>query len=835
MRRLTAYKEQYSQSPSSATFGRLTIVEKYRVSTASNSLVLAFRFQYNYTKYAVVLSKEGGAAIDATNLTALGVATDEAVIAIEMKRYKKWIATAWYLEQSIAAYVASITGMQIISRSFSGTATTTIIDADTAATQKQVTSIANVNATYLNSVTALTASKTVYSTVTTQYDFFDLDLDDKTAIGISYQGFNPEAPDQIGFKYSNSFSIPRTANNDKITGFGGISNDVYDPWFVNYIVDNDKIISSGKIKVTEIAKDRINCTIAAKSTIWDKLKAITMADFIANRFTLISKPVNFNWSSFINDLIASNYISTRAFYGDLHGDSELPIIDRESQYKSNALNEIIFKINGYEGSQIVIFVKEIFRLINTLYGIDFLTNSTVFDNINPYIQLRYFKLKDTKIFDLGGKNKYEIIYMRGFSNGITDGVKSDKASKTVYDFVKEFIIHSGCLVDVIDDTTIALNRMDDLMLAPVVDFSGNIEKDSIVFTPYIDGISQNNIIDFSEYSSKIQKGSLQLNIQCLNQNVETASQFLELKEFAPPAYLDRDKNVLGLFEDATWNNFTFLQDSGNTASYNCLAYFDLATELSTTKTLAIAKIMDVGYSIWAQMIKKPIKYTIKKWLTSADIKNIKLFQRYWIDELKGYYMLLKVNGLNPEKSNEATELEFIKIPVPHTYTNILTTNITSITQNPTGGTHNLEITSNTFWTLTESLSWVSLSKSSGSLNDTVVITLTDNTTNDARTGTITLSSQDGSVVININITQSALKVSPSSVVFSSLVSSVNLVITTTGSWTAVKSGDWFTINKTSGNGNDTIIVTKTLAYIADGSITITNGSVIKVITVTYLT
>ena len=198
-------------------------------------------------------------------------------------------------------------------------------------------------------------------------------------------------------------------------------------------------------------------------------------------------------------------------------------------------------------------------------------------------------------------------------------------------------------------------------------------------------------------------------------------------------------------------------------------------------------------------------------------------------------MLVKVNGLNPEKSNEATELEFIKIPVPHTYTNILTTNITSITQNPTGGTHNLEITSNTFWALTESLSWVSLSKSSGSLNDTVVITLTDNTTNDARTGTITLSSQDGSVVININITQSALKVSPSSVEFSSLVSSVNLVITTTGSWTAVKSGDWFTINKTSGSGNDTIIVTKTLAYISDGSITITNGSVTKVITVTYLT
>lgn len=81
--------------------------------------------------------------------------------------------------------------------------------------------------------------------------------------------------------------------------------------------------------------------------------------------------------------------------------------------------------------------------------------------------------------------------MRGFSNGINDGVKIDRGNKTVYDFVKEFIIHSGCLVDIIDDTTIALNRMDELVKRLQGDFSGNIEKDSIKFSPAIDGIAQN--------------------------------------------------------------------------------------------------------------------------------------------------------------------------------------------------------------------------------------------------------------------------------------------------------------------------------------------------------
>ena len=98
-------------------------------------------------------------------------------------------------------------------------------------------------------------------------------------------------PDQIGFKYSNSFSIPRTANNDKLTGFGGNSDDVYLPWFVNYIVDNEKVISSGKIKVTDITIDRINCSIAAKSTIWDKLKSDKWPDFMAEVFITMGETI----------------------------------------------------------------------------------------------------------------------------------------------------------------------------------------------------------------------------------------------------------------------------------------------------------------------------------------------------------------------------------------------------------------------------------------------------------------------------------------------------------------------------------------------------------------
>lgn len=374
--------------------------------------------------------------------------------------------------------------------------------------------------------------------------------------------------------------------------------------------------------------------------------------------------------------------------------------------------------------------------------------------------------------------------------------------------------------------------MDDLMLAPVVDFSGNIEKDSIVFTPYIDGISQNNIIDFSEYSSKIQKGSLQINIPCLNQNVETTSQFLELKEFAPPAYLDRDKNVLGLFEDGSWNNFTFLQDSGNTASYNCLAYFNLATELSTTKTLAIAKIMDVGYSLWAEMIKKPRKYRIKKWLTSSDIKNIKLFQRYWIQELQGYFMLLKVNGLNPEKSNEATEMEFIKIVDPNALSNF-GVYPESLTPNTAGGSDAIEIYTGENWYILENYSWISLSKTNGVSGETINIITTANSTTADRTASIVVNS--GGEQRTIAITQKPLIVTPKTLYYGTTGGVQNISINVKGAWTITASQLWISVLTSSGN-DDAVVGIRVLksSIERDGFITITSGTVSSTIIVNQL-
>jgi len=656
MRRLTAYRERDIQIPSTVDLGKLTISEKFRVSTSINDLVLvlAFRFDYNYTKYAVIISKEDGEELNATNLANLGIATDEVIINVEMKKYIIWGLT-FYLEQTIAQYVAAGLGMVIKSSTFDGSNIVTVLKADSYAPQKVITDIANVNTTYLNSVTASTEEITIYTNVPEKYDFFDLDIDDKTAIGISFDGFNPEKPDSIGLKTSNTFSIPDTPINARLHGFYGASLECYDPWYVNYIIDNDPLIHGGKIKITDVNDGRISCSITAKSTVWDKMKAMLWPDFMYELYNYLQKPESRIYSTFMALLIANQDISTRAFYGDLHGDSTIPLIERDVAYKSNALNELVYAISGTQGGLLTTSVKVVFDFIRFYFGIDFVTNSTVFDNVNAYFQNRYLKL------NRAATETIYITYTRGFSNGSTDGVKMDKGKKTVYDFVKEFIIHSGCLVDVISETDVSLNRMDDLLLAPAVDFSGNIDKGSIKFLPFIDGVGQNNYIDFAEYSPKIPKGSLRINNVCLNKNVETAGETLELKEFAPPAYIDRDKYVLGLFDDGSWENFTFMQDSGYNADYHLLSYFNLAYELYVTKTLPIAKIMDIGYSLWAQMIERPKVYKLKKWLTSADIKNLKLYQRYWIQELQGTYMLKKVSGLNPEKSNDATEMEFILI------------------------------------------------------------------------------------------------------------------------------------------------------------------------------
>ena len=68
------------------------------------------------------------------------------------------------------------------------------------------------------------------------------------------------------------------------------------------------------------------------------------------------------------------------------------------------------------------------------------------------------------------------------------------------------------------------------------------------------------------------------------------------------------------------------------------------------------------YNTIQNMVNLPVVYTVKKWLSIYDVFQIDFFSRYLVRELNGYYFINKISGFNPDKSNEPTTLELIKIP-----------------------------------------------------------------------------------------------------------------------------------------------------------------------------
>lgn len=112
-----------------------------------------------------------------------------------------------------------------------------------------------------------------------------LEIDDDTAIGISFSGFNFAEPGRIHLSYSNSFTVPLTSVNRSIFSF-------YDDMNTNSIVVNSGMYSSkpfrmfidgafvfsGKIYVESYGDDRITVHIISGRDFFDTMKDINMFD-----------------------------------------------------------------------------------------------------------------------------------------------------------------------------------------------------------------------------------------------------------------------------------------------------------------------------------------------------------------------------------------------------------------------------------------------------------------------------------------------------------------------------------------------------------------------------
>jgi len=120
------------------------------------------------------------------------------------------------------------------------------------------------------------------------------------------------------------------------------------------------------------------------------------------------------------------------------------------------------------------------------------------------------------------------------------------------------------------------------------------------------------------------------------------------------------------------------------------------------------------------------------------------------------------------------------------------------------------INSNTNWTVAESLTHISLNKTTGSNVDTVWVTCTPNTTTMSKTGQITITGIGVSaqtVTVNQNGEQPRLVVNPLNLAFTSVAGTKTLTITSNIPWTISDSAAYLSSNVATGSNNATLTIT----------------------------
>lgn len=129
----------------------------------------------------------------------------------------------------------------------------------------------------------------------------------------------------------------------------------------------------------------------------------------------------------------------------------------------------------------------------------------------------------------------------------------------------------------------------------------------------------------------------------------------------------------------------------------------------------------------------------------------------------------------------------------------------------------ISITSNVKWTIATSQSWITVSKTSGSGDETIYVYVDDNQdSGNDRTGRVTITASKGGITRIVDVNQKAgdkqeaenISVTPTKVsLLGAANSTTSISVNATGSWSLTGLPDWLHASATSGVGNTTITLT----------------------------
>lgn len=529
----------------------------------------------------------------------------------------------------------------------------------------------------------------------------NVDIDRQTAIGITLQAYDFKEPGRRKINVSNSFTIPLTANNSKLIGFSNdiqsTSQTIYGSFSCDYWVENEKLIDAASVRIESIdvgsSTDigRIKLYAVQRDTIWDQMASFSWGDFLLEFSDYLNSELG-EYTIGIHPDVPNRFYSGNfgTFIGTQENGSNIHIpmlFSNLAKYEpggegtgflENEDNIYIQHADG-PGGHLCAYIITIFKFIEHKYGVSFLTSSTEAEIIwsdqfapNVYIHLREVGIAS------GGTNQWAWQFFNQRSNYPPYEDTVQNQDKTLFDLVNSFFQLFNIIID--EETingvkTFRLHRFDDIeTLAPVINFSNNLDLSDIVFKPVIADYKQVNRIKYESVAPGSPETTGAKIINCLNENLDSENDLFSIDSYFPnvitATYGD---SIVDLSTEESFASFTFMINAGNVSQ---LVEVWAGTERSS-RQLKLAAIYGVAgeYNFVEDIVRYPKSYDINKWLTVSDIINFKFFAQYYIQELNASFFINKIDSFNP-LSTKPTGLELIrisdKVPYP----------ITEFTQQP---------------------------------------------------------------------------------------------------------------------------------------------------------
>ena len=500
---------------------------------------------------------------------------------------------------------------------------------------------------------------------------FDVDIDDSTAIGLDLQSYDVKDPSKRFFNSTNSFTLPLTANNNKIIGWASdpqtLDKSIYSPMVANYWIDNIQLIDKALVRIDEIS-NRISCYLVAKPSLWDNLQLLTWQQFVKEFIEWFNPQLDTYENIVTQCATATDGILLPQFMGQLAKHQA----ETDAAYTEDIAN-IWIQYKTINGGHFCIYAKTIFQFIEYKYNVKFYTNGGEFSH-NLWSD-KYASSIYTPIRNLGIKVQYS-------ATGVNEGFKlayisdeflpldcGDKSSKTIGDFVQTFFQ----LFNVIKDeqgSDIKLYRWDEIIEADVVDWSNNLGAGQIKFKPSINGFTQNNSIKFSSIYEGGSPEEQSRVITCLNKNLDIKSDLFTIKAHIPNYYQGYGGIIPNLSDSKSFEEFQFFitgyeneTEKQRTTATIAINFDDTITQAYHALYLQIPSIYSITneYSTLEKALQYPIYREVSVWLTIYDIINLSFFKQYYFKQLGGSYFINKISGFNPDKSKVATKIELFKI------------------------------------------------------------------------------------------------------------------------------------------------------------------------------